>query len=130
MIFKYIKWNCVRKWQWFEFFLSRLVYKYEKQLIFDIFVSLTAYIVKGHKSIFPDKLLIVFYIFCLLFLYFFLIGAKSIVIVHKDWFIDYDAPLMLFRWSIITDHQLVSSNDRALDYDVELSIVNQNYLYK
>ena len=27
---------------------------------------------------------------------------------------------------IITDHRLVSANDRALDYDVELLIIKQN----
>ena len=26
------------------------------------------------------------------------------------------------------NHQLVSANDQALDYDVELSIINQNYV--
>ena len=30
----------------------------------------------------------------------------------------------------ITDHRLVSSNDQALDYDVELSIISQNYVNK
>ena len=32
----------------------------------------------------------------------------------------------LFRWSTVTDHRLVSSNDQALHYDVELSIISQN----
>ena len=41
-----------------------------------------------------------------------------------------DWQLVLFRWSIITDHRLVSSNDQALDYDVELSIISQNYVIK
>ena len=38
--------------------------------------------------------------------------------------------IVLWRWSIITEHRLVSSNDQAIDYDVELSIVSRNYVAK
>ena len=36
--------------------------------------------------------------------------------------------LVLFRRSIRTDHRLVPAKDQALDYDVELSIIVQNYV--